>query len=93
MHDIAKDSIHLLCQGFRRSGLRSLWLQFEEPSSLGLLTPTITVTYFITVSYSIEQTAEFRRRRYLKTSVRGEIRPKIGNFWYSSDIRVVLPEL
>ena len=28
------------------------------------------------------QSAEFRRRRYSKTSVRGEIRPKIGIFWY-----------
>ena len=33
------------------------------------------------------------RRRYSKTSVRGEIRPKIGNFRYSSDICVVLPDL
>ena len=40
-----------------------------------------------------DQTAEFRRRRYSKTSVRGEIRPKIGNFRYSSDICVVLPDL
>ena len=39
------------------------------------------------------QSAEFRRRRYSKTSVRGEIRPKIGNFRYSSDICLVLPDL
>ena len=42
---------------------------------------------------SQDQSAEFRRRRYSKTSVRGEIRPKIGNFRYSSDICVVLPDL
>ena len=40
-----------------------------------------------------DQSAEFRRRRYSKTSVRGEIRPKIGIFRYSSDICVVLPDL
>ena len=43
--------------------------------------------------YYYYQSAEFRRRRYSKTSVRGEIRPKIGNFRYSSDICVVLPDL
>ena len=40
-----------------------------------------------------EQSAEFGRRRYSKISVRGEIRPKIGIFRYSSDICVVLPDL
>ena len=47
----------------------------------------------IVLSWGYDQSAEFRRRRYSKTSVRGEIRPKIGNFRYSSDICVVLPDL
>ena len=36
-----------------------------------------------------DQSSDFGSRRYSK----GEIRPKIGNFRYSSDIRLVLPDL
>ena len=58
-----------------------------------ILTPQGAKLVVNGLALMLKQSAEFRRRRYSKISVRGEIRPKIGNFRYSSDICVVLPDL
>ena len=68
-------------------------MKFSGGKNIAAKSGNILPYFKVNLSDSQTKSSDFRSRRYSKTSVRAEIRPKIGHFRYKSDIRVVLPDL